>query len=310
MDFIQLLNDFNIPYYTEGYKYCRPGWINIDCPFCTGNTGPHLGYELDSNHFNCWRCGHHWPQDVIAKIINVSNKEAFMLLKQYGRQSYQKVAAPKIVIRKEGFKLPNFSKPISERHKQYLIKRGFDPDEIGMTWGILGTGPIASLKTEGKIIDYRFRLIIPFYWNDKMVSFDSRDITGKHIAKYMACPKERELIEHKKILYGKQSAWGKTGICVEGPIDVWRFGVNSFATSGIEYTPAQVRIIAKQFKRVAVCYDGPSGTSQEAQAENKAKDLIAELKFRNVDAFRVKFDGDPGEMSQKEANYLVKQIIK
>jgi hypothetical protein len=310
MDFVQLLNDFNIPYYTEGYKYCRPGWINIDCPFCTGNPGPHLGYEIDSDHFNCWRCGHHWGKEVIAKTLNVTEKEAYFIIKQYGGQSYQKAAEPKIVIRKESFKLPSFSKPIAKNHRDYLIKRNFDPDEIEMTWGILGTGPISSLISEKKTIDYRFRLIIPFYWDDKMVSFDSRDITGKHIAKYMACPKERELIEHKKILYGKQSAWGETGICVEGPIDVWRFGVNSFATSGIEYTPAQVRIIAKQFKRVAVCYDGPSGTSQEAQAENKAKDLIAELKFRNVDAFRVKFDGDPGEMKQSEANYLVKQIVK
>ena len=57
MNIIQLFEDYKIPYFTEGYKYCRPGWVNIDCPFCIGSPGPHLGYNLSGNYFNCWRCG-------------------------------------------------------------------------------------------------------------------------------------------------------------------------------------------------------------------------------------------------------------
>jgi DNA primase len=119
----------------------------------------------------------------------------------------------------------------------------------------------------------------------------------------MACPKDRELIPHKEILYGKQEYWKDNAICVEGPTDVWRFGVRSFAVSGIKFTPKQVRVMAKMFKRVAVCFDN------DPQALIQANKLVGELKFRGVDAFRVDIEGDPGSMKQEDADYLVKQLI-
>ena len=120
----------------------------------------------------------------------------------------------------------------------------------------------------------------------------------------MACPGDRELIPHKNILYGKQEAWKETGICVEGPTDVWRFGINSFGTSGIKYTPKQVRVISSIFNRVAVCFD------DDPQAIIQANKIVAELRFRGVDAFRVDIEGDPGSMKQEDADYLVKQLMK
>ena len=41
----------------------------------------------------------------------------------------------------------------------------------------------------------------------------------------------------------------------------------------------------------------------------QADKLVAELKFRGVDAFRVDIEGDPGSMKQDDANYLIKQLI-
>ena len=91
---------------------------------------------------------------------------------------------------------------------------------------------------------------------------------------------------------------------MEGPTDVWRMGVNSVCTSGIKYTPAQVRILAKNFKRIPVIFD------DEPQAIIQANKLVADLKFRGVNSFRVDIKGDPGGLSQSEADYLVKQLIK
>jgi hypothetical protein len=68
--------------------------------------------------------------------------------------------------------------------------------------------------------------------------------------------------------------------------------------------------MATLFKRVIVCFDGQSATSEEKQAKIQANKLVADLKFRNIDAFAIKITGDPGEMTQCEANYLVKQLIK
>jgi len=58
------------------------------------------------------------------------------------------------------------------------------------------------------------------------------------------------------------------------------------------------------FSRVAVCFDGG-----EVQAKEQANKLVADLKFRGVDAWRVDIEGDPGDMAQEEANYLVKQLM-
>ncbi|MFA5934945.1 MAG: hypothetical protein WC827_03620 [Candidatus Paceibacterota bacterium] len=299
MNLEQLYQDFSIDYRTEGHKHTRPGWINCECPWCTGNPGFHLGFNISSEHFVCWRCGAKYTIPTIAKLLKVREQEAYKVIKRYGLL----ISPP----RKESpserlqFTLPSGVEAMKGNHRKYLEGRNFDPDYLEHEWGLLGTGPVSLLDK----IDYRFRIVIPFKWDGVQVSFDSRDITGKHPSKYMACPKNRELIPHKEILYGKQSEWKSTGIIVEGPSDVWRFGPKSAATSGIKYTPKQVRLIARTFKRAAICFDGG-----ESQAIIQANALVGDLRFRGCDAFRVDIEGDPGSMNQEEANYLVKQLLK
>jgi hypothetical protein len=303
MNIVQLFQDFNIPHYTEGYKWCRPGWVNIECPFCTGNPGPHMGFNLEQVHCFCWRCGWHPTIITISKLIHVNEFETEKIVKRYGHiisHTKQKNTAPK----EKEFKFPSAVHELKQNHKQYLLNRNFDPDYLESEWNLLATGPISLLHVDKKLINYKHRIIIPFIWNNNIVSFDSRDITGHATNKYQACPEQYEVITHKSILYGKQECWKSTGIGVEGPTDVWRFGPLSCAVSGIQFTSAQVRLIAKTFKCFAVCFDGG-----ESQAKTQANKLVSELKFRGVDAFRVDIEGDPGDMQQSEADYLVKQII-
>jgi DNA primase len=233
---------------------------------------------------------------TIAELIHVSDNEAWNIARQYGR-TYAQVK--KVKIDKKEFTFPSNTSALQENHKKYLRKRGFIPEELQKDWFIKGTGPLSKIDK----IDYRFRIVIPYIWNGVPVSFDARDITDKQRNKYQACPKEYEEIEHKRILYGDQEKWNpELGICVEGPTDVWRIGKQAFAVSGIAYTPAQVRLIATIFKRVAVVFD------DDPQAQVQAKKLIAELKFRGVDAFNVKIKGDPGSMRQKEVKELLEKI--
>jgi hypothetical protein len=299
MDIIRLYQDYSINYLTEGHKHCREGWVNTPCPFCSGNEGYHLGFEIENNRYTCWRCGWHPMLPTIAKLLNIEERQARKIVKEYGAfiPTLKIEKAPQKLIE---HRLPSNTQPLGRVHKTYLERRKFDPDKIERIWNILATGPVSVLDG----INYRHRIVIPFIWNGQQVSFDSRDITGKHMSKYMACPKNREIIPHKHILYGKQEYWKDEIILVEGPTDVWRMGVYSAAVSGIKYTPEQIRCIASSFKRVAVCFDGEQAASLQA---NK---IVAELKFRGVDAFRVDIEGDPGSMDQTEADYLVKQLIK
>ena len=298
MDILQLYHDFGITHLTEGHKHCRPGWVNSPCPWCIGNPGFHLGFDLHNEHYYCWRCGWHPIVPTIAKMIKVSPGETAELIKQYGiifaKPKEQITATPT-----KPHQMPSGTGPLEKNHRKYLLDRGFDPDRIIRQWNVVGTGPYSTLDH----LSFKHRIIIPILWDNTAASFTSRDITDKSPWKYITCPKDREVIFHKHIVYGRQDKWRGTGIAVEGPTDVWRLGYDSFATFGIEFTARQVREIARHFTRVAVMYD------DDPQAIKQANKLVAELKFRGVDAFRVDIVGDPGGLSQEEANYLVKQII-
>ena len=299
MDIVQLYQDFSVDFQSEGHKHCRPGWVNTPCPFCSGNPGYHLGYNLSGDYFFCWRCGRKQTDYTLSKLLNVTYGEAKSIAKQYGLII---ASAPvKVDIRRKAFKYPSGIGPLEDNHIRYLQERNYDPDYLIKLWDLQATGPISKLDK----IDYKHRIIIPYEWDNQTVSFDSRSISihGSDKTRYKACPKERELTDHKTILYGKQKYWKDTGICVEGPTDVWRLGPFSFAVSGIQYTPKQIRVIAKHFKRVAVLFD------PESQAREQADKLIADLKFRAVDAFRIDLNCDPGDLPQDEADYIVKQII-
>lgn len=304
MQIVQLYQDYGIDYVTEGHKHCRPGWINTPCPFCTGNPGYHLGYNEDDNYYYCWRCGWHPVTPTIAKLLNTPIREVPTILTHYNLVIVSKKTGPIVKPRVKAHRMPSGTGPIDKIHRTYLEKRKYDPDEIERTWNIVGTGPVSLLDG----IDYKFRIIAPVVWNDQQVSFQARDITNKDPNRYRACPKDRELIHHKHIVYGRPDMWGTAGICCEGITDVWRLGTNAFCTFGIKYTPRQVRVIAQTFKRVFIMFD------QELQAQKEAAKLEAELKFRGVEALRTVITdsdfSDPGSMTQNDADWLVKQLIK
>jgi hypothetical protein len=259
-----------------------------------------MGYNLSDDYVHCWRCGWKPVSLTLAKLINVEERVAYDIIKQYGGKSLRKAPEPIVKIRTKAHRLPTGVGPLTAAHRRYLESRQFDPDLLEREWSLVGTGPISLLDG----IDYKHRIIAPIIWDREEVSFQGRDITERHILRYITCPKDRELVHHKHIIYGQQKKWGSTGLCVEGITKVWRLGINAIATFGIEFTPTQVRVIAKNFKRVAVLFD------PEPQAQKQAKKMVDFLQFRNVDAWNVNIGMDPGDMKQSDADYLVKQLIK
>jgi hypothetical protein len=299
MKTLELLNSLNIQYVTEGHKHCRPGWVNMQCPFCQGNIGAHLGFDLENEFFKCWRCGWHPILETLHKLSGLPIHKIKDLIRVFGGRTRQKQII-KETVRMKAFQHPSgTSERLLYRHRSYLEKRNFDPDKIEEEWKLKGTEITSKLDHS----DYGNRILIPIYWGNQEVSFQCRAVNNKE-PKYKACPQDRELIPHKHILYGKQSEWRETGICVEGVTDVWRFGSAAFATFGIEYKIQQVKEMCKNFRRIAVCFD------DDPQAIVQANKLVAELRMREIEAFRVPIVGDPGAMNQADANYLVKEIIK
>jgi len=294
-----LYKDFNVPFATEGHKHCREGWVNTTCPFCTGNPGMHLGYNMADDFYVCWRCGWKATHKALALLIHVSEKEAKEIARKYGGKSHVKSTVTVRVGQKK-FRLPPSTAPMNDRHKRYLTKRKFDPEVIEKIWDVQGTGPISLMDG----ISFSHRLVIPIYWENRIVSFQTRDITAKHSLRYITCPEQREIIKHKHIFYQAIPTKDSDAcICVEGVTDAWRFGYGAIATFGIKYTKYQVREISKRFKKVFVVFD------DDPQAIKQSEKLTAELILRGVDAYSIKIQGDPGDMAQTDADTLKKELL-
>jgi hypothetical protein len=236
--------------------------------------------------------------------LGVDQLKVWEVIKQY--HLFDKTGPKKIVkevrVKIHPFKFPSGTVELNLGHKNYLRGRQFSPKKLVQDWGLKGTGPIALLDD----IDFRFRIIIPISWNGKVVTFQARDITNRSSLRYIACPKPREIITHKHIIYGNQARWEqtRTGIVCEGVTDVWRLGPDACATFGIEFTMEQVLVIGKTFDRIFILFDN------EKVAQRQAKKLATKLRMLGKEVYlETVQDKDPGSMLQEDADYLVKQLI-
>lgn len=304
-----LYHKYGVSTSPEGHKHHRPGWVNIACPHCNSTNGYPLGFNLQSCYYYCFRCGGHPLHSTLIKLLNVSYNQANDLVKTYKllrKQINQEHSfTPNLVkIKKKGFKFPSDITPLQKQHKKYLIERNFDPTYLIKTWDIQATSPTSKLDG----IEYKFRILIPIQWEGRVVTFQARDYTKKQSIKYMACPEEREAIHHKDILYGHPSLWEKRrGILVEGAFDVWRFRTSACCTFGTGYTAEQIRVIVKMFDELFILFD------PEPIAQKRAKEIQQEVSFWGVKAHMVTelYSGittDPGDMSQVDADFLLKDL--
>jgi len=293
-DVEEFFRDYGVRNISEGHKHTRPGWINSPCPFCTGNQGYHLGFNLSADFFRCWRCGFHSNVEVIREIAGVPWGKAKDLLREY----YTGQRSVRDYVRREAgadrLRFPPGTGEIGPPAIQYLTRRGFAWEEIRDTWGVKATGPIGP---------YRFRIIAPIRYHGRLVSYQGRDWTEKQTEKYKACAIEDEVIHHKEILYGIDEAEGRKVILVEGITDVWRLGPGTVAGFGIEMKQSQVLLLAEKFSEVYVMFD------DDPQAIKKAEEIAYNLAMVGVETEICVIDGDPGALPEEKAIKYRRELI-
>jgi DNA primase len=291
-DAIEFCIDHNIEYWTEGENVAR-GWTNVQCPFCDDHNN-HGGINPIQSYYNCWRCGWHSLESAISELLNVSFSEAVKIKKEYTTNILKhNLKKKKEIKHKTIVSLPEGTGELKKQHRDYLVKRNFDPDEIIEKWNIKGTSHLGS---------FMWRLIIPIYFKGQLVSYTSRDITDKQDIRYKTALPENEVVFHKNIVYGLNKPENK-GIIVEGPFDVWRMKKNTVCTFGTMFSLHQIKCIAENFNEVFILFD--------PDAIDKGKYLAQELSMIGCKAHVVShdLDCDPGDLSQNDADYLRKKLI-
>jgi hypothetical protein len=282
MIFTELLTEFGIPYETTG-KYCREGWVQINCPMCSGSNPekPYAGYNLAYGYINCWNCGQHSVLKFLQALTNQSYSVLKPLIDGLPKQAIsRRVAAGRV-------KLPNGVAPLLKGHKRYLRGRNFDPIALATMWQLQGIGPIGRLS---------WRIFIPIMLAGQTVSWTTRTI-GNQEPRYISASLDEEAVAHKTLLFGEDYCRHACVVC-EGPFDVFRIGPGAVATMGTGVSPAQVLRLSNYMCRV-ICFDN------EPKAQQRAKELCSKLDVFRGETINVVLDSkDAGEASDQEVKEL------
>lgn len=305
-DILKFLNDYQI-YYTDKGSNCSLGWVNIKCPICN-DSSEHLGFNLENGAHSCWKSSTvlHTLKDIIMGITLCNEFQSRKIIRKYSisgvgvsvSQLSHQSQEPSVHV----CSLPPETAPLISIHKKYLAKRNFNHKSLVFDWDIMGT------KQHGS---YRFRIIIPIYLKGRLVSYQSRDITGKATLRYKACPIDETVISHKSTLYGIDKTVGKRKIIiVEGPFDVMRLNTNnpgvSVSTFGTKTTDKQILMLTERFDVVNILFDS---SEKDKDALTNAKNIAEKITALGKQSHIFNLTkGDPADLSQKEADNIVAEI--
>lgn len=287
--FTEILDQLEIDYKTEG-NHCRPGWINIDCPWCGKDSqNYHLGYCIDGHYLSCWRCGPHSPIETIMEYTGQSYRICKKLLSD--------ITLPRLT-KKEQYKgkliIPKDVDDLVISHKKYLRDRGFNPSEMEKLWDIQGIGLSSQLS---------WRIFIPIIYHGKIVSWTTRSISkSKNVMRYISASLKQESMPHKSLLYGADYV-RDTAIIQEGPLDVWAIGPGAVATLGTSYSTEQFYRMTKIKNRV-ICFDS------DATAQSRARKLCDDLSCFPGKTTNIIIDAkDAAEASKKEIKLIRRTFL-
>jgi hypothetical protein len=253
----------------------------------------------------CWRCGE--KGNIISYIKNFADKtfpEVLTILKEF-QERYVGIEEQKIEIEtpiKENLSIPKEFKRLSKDYcpqivYDFLLNRGFDPINIVMN---------KELYYPEHLGKYKFRLVVPIVYNKKIVSFVGRDVTNQSINPYLMSGEKDSILSPKHTLYNYDSiAIGGKAILVEGIIDQWKLGGNSIASFGTQVSPQQIaKIKDLKLQKLFILFDN------EDSAQESAYKLSKKLWFIDVEIIKLSFHKDPGELSIKEGQKLINEILK
>ena len=296
-DWKRLFENFNVP------QRNPKGWSNVNCPFCRNPVDKHFngGFSNKGSAYNCWRCGKHYWLEALSLILKMSPFEAKKVAFSYSTFVANK---DKPITNVKNIMLPG-SETLTQYEQKYLMDRHYNVPYLQKKYGIRGGG-IAG--------DWSYRIIIPIFYEGKLVSWTGRSILDRKTIDELKIPRyknleiEQSVINPKHILFNIDNARNDYVILVEGPFDVLRMGDDTVCSLGTSITPEQKLLLSKRYKKVFIAFDN------EVSAQMKAKTLGMDLNTVGLDVEIVNIckdynKNDPGELTTKEVNNIKKELL-
>ena len=298
-DIIAYLQDRGIDYLEEGANVTE-GWIEVNCPFCGDDPSAHLGIS-PSNTISCWRCKTKGGViKYVHEIENCSWGKAKKIMEEFADTSIDRIRIeePTKIRTSKKTVMPEGIKPLSSIHYEYLESRGFDPIKIEKKYRLKALGK--AMRGEDR--KFQHRIIIPVFYNNIIVNFSARAFSENRTPRYIHQTNEKAIYAMKDCIYNIDSL-RDIALIVEGFTDVWRMGDGAIAVMGTEFTTAQINLLLRKGVRKAyVMFDAEKTAS-------KVSKKFAEILSGFIPTEILELDsGDPGELSQHEANKILRMI--
>lgn len=287
-------------------------WIKVPCLFCDSSTGVDYGaINKNSGAYHCWKCGSHKWQEYVSYLTGTVEEDCWKELQPY-KDDYVPYEPVKYTDRKEQVAIKiNRIKAVgsilqcpgedilSNRVKKYLRNRGFNTKYLVKKYGI---------KDGGIVGPYAYRVMIPFYLDSKVVTFQGRHISPNEKIRYMACSDEESLLNVKDMVYNLDNCKKKKAIVVEGVFDCWKIGNDCCAICGISVKDSQIRLLASRFEELFFLFD------PEKKAQDMAAICCQKLKILGVKTHIINVSGtdasDPGAFSEQEVIKLKSAVFQ
>lgn len=297
MNFIKLFQDYDIPILPDK----NGTWANVDCPYCDEEKGHYnLGLNCGGNYYHCWKSVHSYPiKKVLSDVLSVPMSSIPEILNQYE-------GGTKIVERRMSkakyLELPTDT--FSKAERKYLKSRDFDPKYLYKKYNIVGGG------IDGP---WKFRIIIPVYYQGKLMSWTGRSILSKKKLKELGIPRyknlsiEKSVKNIKELFFNIDNCKSDTVVLTEGAFDVLRFDGNAICSMGTELTEGQINLLSNRFRKIFILFDN------EPEAQEKARKFGLQLsaigiEVEIVNAYEDFGKNDMGECSKKEIETIKKEL--
>jgi len=289
---ITILDKYEIKYYLEG-KNVSNECIGITCPFCNDKS-VHGGIFKDNGQYTCWRCEARYSLYKLLKHLVDITYDDYLTDIYKIKQIHQQITSisnkKQEKVEQSDIQLPLFFRYVKDKCPM-IVKQFFRERQI-------------SIKTCEKYHvgfckygEYAQRLIIPIYFENKLVGWQGRDVTRKSKVKYKT---SKTAINN--YLYNYDSPINNELILVEGMFDVWRLENNALCSFGTHLTTSQRRLIVnKRPKQLIFAWDGDA----YGKAKQQAKQLLPFI--NNIKIVSLPKGEDPDSLGKNRVFELIKK---
>lgn len=230
----------------EHYRVC--------CPYCNDTRFRlYISYRWNTLDGTGNKVGKYLAYCFNEKC-DVSRLESELKLYMFTKPTIVRVDSPRLRnedmfkdVMLPGTCVPLHTLPMHHPANAYIIGRNFDPMELSTLWGVHycveanenSDGLIPEWLEMFKIKVYarlvRNRLIIPIYWQNRLVGWQARSIDGSD-PKYYTMP---DLKKNRMLYNGDRAQTYKFGVIVEGVFKAWKVGPRAVALLGKDMSSFQ-----------------------------------------------------------------------